>query len=170
MYYRESFEYSPIKIFMNSNADDQITNRGDITFNLRRNINLPHGTIGYVSLSELTMPNTNYNINSTNNTLILIDSSGTSQTLTITPGNYTVTQLNASFTSTIASATTAASYKNITVTYNPITNMFTFAHSASYFLNIQPTSTMNSVLGFESGAIYTPIVTCSITADNVLIL
>ena len=59
MYCQEQFEYSPIKIFMNSNAADQITNRGDVTFNLRHNINLPHGTIGYVSLNELSIPNTN---------------------------------------------------------------------------------------------------------------
>ena len=33
MYYRESFEYSPIKIFMNSNSADTIVNRGNVTFN-----------------------------------------------------------------------------------------------------------------------------------------
>ena len=70
-YFRESFEYQPIKLFLNSNAADITQSRGDITFDLRRNIILPHGTIGYVSLNELTIPNTNYNINSSNNTLVL---------------------------------------------------------------------------------------------------
>ena len=70
MYYRESFEYSPIKIFMNSSSADAITNRGNVTFNLRNTINLPNNVIGYVSLSGLTMPNTNYNINTSNNTLV----------------------------------------------------------------------------------------------------
>ena len=68
-YYRESFELQPIKLFLNSNAADTIWSRGDITFNLRRTITLPSGTIGYVSLNELTIPNTNYNINSSNYTV-----------------------------------------------------------------------------------------------------
>ena len=51
-YFRESFEYQPIKLFLNSNAADNVQSRGDITFNLRRNICLPNGTIGYVSLNE----------------------------------------------------------------------------------------------------------------------
>ena len=63
MYYRESFEYSPIKIFCNSNSADNIVSRGDVTFNLSRYINLPNNVIGYVSLNELTIPNTDYNIN-----------------------------------------------------------------------------------------------------------
>ena len=77
-YFRESFEYQPIKMFLNSNAADIISSRGDIMFNLRRDITLPSGTIGYVSLSELTIPNTNYN------------SSMVETTFEVTPGNCTV--------------------------------------------------------------------------------
>ena len=73
MYYRESFEYSPIKMFFNSNSADTIVSRGDVTFNLRRNINLPNNVIGYVSLNEMTIGNTVYNINGNNNTLVLQD-------------------------------------------------------------------------------------------------
>ena len=83
MYYRESFEYSPIKMFFNSNAADTITNRGNVTFNLRSNINLPNNVIGYVSLNELTIPNTNFNINTSNNSLVLLDSSLVPETFTI---------------------------------------------------------------------------------------
>ena len=61
MYYRESFEYSPIKMFFNSNSADTIVTRGDVTFNLNRFINLPSHVIGYVSLNELTIPSTDYN-------------------------------------------------------------------------------------------------------------
>ena len=64
MYYREYFEYSPIKMYFKWNSADTINNRGDVTFNLQRNISLPNNVIGYCSLSELTIPNTNYNINS----------------------------------------------------------------------------------------------------------
>ena len=93
MYYRESFEYSPIKIFCNSNSADNIVSRGDVTFNLSRFINLPNNVIGYVSLNELTIPNTDYNINENNNTLVLQDYNSVSQSFTITPGNYTVSTL-----------------------------------------------------------------------------
>ena len=106
MYYRESFEYSPIKMFFNSNAADTITNRGNVTFNLRSNINLPNNVIGYVSLNELTIPNTNFNINSSNNTLVLSDSSLVAETFTITPGNYTVNQLKDALNTAFYNATT----------------------------------------------------------------
>ena len=90
MYYRESFEYSPIKMFFNSNSADTIVTRGDVTFNLNRYINLPSHVIGYVSLNELTIPNTDYNINTSNNTLVLTDKTGTNTPFTVPAGNYTV--------------------------------------------------------------------------------
>ena len=72
-----------------------------MTFNLNNNINLPNHVIGYVSLNELTIPNTNYNINSSNNKLVLLDSSGTTAIFTVPVGNYTISQfivaLNAQF-------------------------------------------------------------------------
>ena len=154
MYYRESFEYSPIKMFFNSNAADTITNRGNVTFNLRRNINLPNNVIGYVSLNELTIPNTNFNINSTNNTLVLLDVGLIEETFTITPGNYTVSQLKDALNTAFSNADTA-SYQGITVSYNNIINKYTFTDTdtESHFIQIQETSTMNSVLGFENGTI-----------------
>ena len=78
---------------MNSNAADNVWSHGDITFNLRKNICLPNGTIGYVSLNELTIPNTNYNIHSSNNKLIITDIDGVSLKHTVDEGNYTVSQL-----------------------------------------------------------------------------
>ena len=80
-------------MFFNSNSADNIVSRGDVTFNLTRYINLPNNVIGYVSLNELTIPNTNYNINDSNNTLVLQDYAGVSQTFPLTPGNYTVSTL-----------------------------------------------------------------------------
>ena len=63
-YFCESFEYSPIKMFINSNSADTIINKGNITFNLNKDISLPPNVIGYVSLNELPIPNTNCNMNS----------------------------------------------------------------------------------------------------------
>ena len=91
-YFRESFQYQPIQLFPISNTADIIQSRGDITYNLRRTINLPPDTIGYISLRELTIPNTNYNLSTTNNTLVLVDSHFVQETFTITPSNYTVTE------------------------------------------------------------------------------
>ena len=57
-----------------------------------RHINLPQNVIRYISLNELAIPNTNYNINTSNNKLVLKDSSLIEETFEITPRNYTVTQ------------------------------------------------------------------------------
>ena len=120
-YFRESFEYQPIQIFLNSNTADFIRSRGDITYNLRRTINLPSDTIGYVSLRELTIPNTNYNINSSNNALVLMDSHFIEETFTITQGNYAVTELRDALNVKFAAAANA-SYHCITVTYDTNSN------------------------------------------------
>ena len=164
MYYRESFEYSPIKMFFNSNSADTIVSRGNVTFNLNNNINLPNHVIGYVSLNELTIPNTNYNINSSNNKLVLLDSSGTTAIFTVPVGNYTISQFIVSLNVQFQTCATA-SYRNITATCPDLTNMCTLTHSTSYFLNILPTTTMSKVLGFETGTISSsPIYGCSITS------
>ena len=151
-YFRESFEYQPIQIFLNSNCADVIRSRGDISYNLRRTINLPSDTIGYVSLRELTIHNTNYNISSSNNTLVLMDSHFIQETFTRTPGNYTVNELKDALNAKFAAATNA-SYRGITVTYDTNSNKYKFTDTAAGYLNIQSTSTMNSVIGFESGFI-----------------
>ena len=67
-------------MFLNSNAADVTHSRGDVTFNLRHNITLPTGTIEYVSLNELTIPNTNYNINSNHNKLVITNGTVTQET------------------------------------------------------------------------------------------
>ena len=90
-YYRESFEFQPIKLFLNSNAADTILSHGDIMYNLRRTIALPPGTIGYASLNEPIIPNTNYSSTTSNNVLELMQYGEAPESITITPGNCTVT-------------------------------------------------------------------------------
>ena len=118
-YFRESFEYQPIQIFLNSNTADVTRSRGDILYNLKKTINLPQDTVGYVCLRELTIPNTNYNINSLNNinTLVLMDSHFIQETFTITAGNYTVNELRDALNVKFAAAANV-SYHGITVTYD----------------------------------------------------
>ena len=149
-YFRESFEYQPIQIFLNSNTADVIRSRGDIIYNLRRTINLPSDTVGYVCLRELTIPNTNYGINNSNNSLVLMDSHFIQETFTITPGNYTVSELLSALNVKFAAATNA-SYHGITVTYDTNSNKYKFTDTAAGYLIIQSMSTMNIVIGFESG-------------------
>ena len=148
-YFRESFEYQPIKLFLNSNAADNVQSRGDVTFNLRKNICLPSGTIGYVSLNELTIPNTNYNINSSNNKLIITDIDGVTLEHSVDEGNYTVSQLRDNLYTAFQSSV-AATFKSINLSYDDITNKFTFSSSTSGAFHITSGSTINSVLGFES--------------------
>ena len=149
MYYRESFENSPIKMCFNSNAADTTVNLGDVKFLLRRNITLPNKVIGYVSLNELTIANTNYNINGNNNTLVLQDYLNTTETFTITAGNYTVNSLKEALNAAFAAGT--GNFNNITVTYSDRTNKYTFTTAASTtnILQILATSAMNQVLGVE---------------------
>ena len=150
-YYRESFELQPIKLFLNSNAANTIWSRGDITYNLRRTITLPSGTIGYVSLNELTIPNTNYNINSSNNVLVMTQFNGVPETFTVTPGNYTVTELRDALNVLFGNATFMMT--GVSVSYNSNTNKFTFTDALSPLLVINSQSTMNAVLGFEAGEV-----------------
>ena len=151
-YYRKSFEYQPVKLFLNSNSADIIQSRGDITFNLRRNISLPSVTIGYVSLNELSMPNTSYNINGTNNKLnlqvIKNNTNVITQLFTITPGNYTITQFKDALNAAFDDISVGVTFNAITVSYNDKTNCFLFTSTASPIVVILAASTMNSVIGF----------------------
>ena len=65
----------------------------NVTLDCSQNINLPNNVIGYVRHNEFTIPNTNYSINTSNNTLVLQDYAGVSQTFTIQPGNNTLSTL-----------------------------------------------------------------------------
>ena len=62
-YYKESFEYPPIRMFLESASANSINNNGNVTFTLNQQIQIPNDVVGYVSLQELTIANTNYNIN-----------------------------------------------------------------------------------------------------------
>ena len=61
-YYRESFEYPPIRMFFDTNGADTVTINDNVGFTLNQPIQLPTNVVGYVSLQELTIANRNYNI------------------------------------------------------------------------------------------------------------
>ena len=150
-YYRESFEYPPIHMFLDSSVANNITNNGSVNFNLNQKIQLPNNVIGYVSLQELTIANTNYNINTYNNTLVLVDYANNTQTFTITPGNYTVTTFLTALNAALANG--ANNFLSITVTYSSITNKFTFPCPHTGVLGLAASSTMNNCVGFPNGTV-----------------
>ena len=125
---------------MNSNSADIIQSRGDVTFNLRGNISLLSGTIGYVSLNELTRPSTIYNINESNNILNLrVVKNGTTvinNIFTITAGNYNVTQLKDAMNTAFSDLSIDVTFNGITVDYNDKTLLHFLKQRFSYCCNI----------------------------------
>ena len=148
-YYRESFEYPPIRMFLESASANSINNNGNVTFTLNQQIQIPNDVVGYVSLQELTIANTNYNIYAYNNTLVLIDYAGNTFTYTITPGNYTVTTFLVALNAQLLTGT--ANFSNIVATYSDITNKFTLTCPFTSSLGISSLSTMNSCIGYPTG-------------------
>ena len=49
-YYRESFDYPPVRMFLDSSVASSIANNGNVTFTLNQQIQIPNDVIGYVSL------------------------------------------------------------------------------------------------------------------------
>ena len=46
IYYRQSFEYPPIIIFLESGSANSITNNGNVTFTLNQQIQIPNDVVG----------------------------------------------------------------------------------------------------------------------------
>ena len=67
-------------MFLESSVANTIINNSNVTFTLNQQIQISNDVVGCVSLQELTVANTNYNINSYNNTLVLVDYAGNTQT------------------------------------------------------------------------------------------
>ena len=63
--------------------------------------------------------NTNYNINTNNTTLELVDYAANTQKFTITPGNYTVTTFLTALSAALANS--ANIFLGMTVTYSDLT-------------------------------------------------
>ena len=118
-YYRESFEYTPIRMFLDSSVANVINTNGDVKFIFNQQVKIPNDVIGYVSLQELTIPNTNYNINTNNNTLVLVDYANNTETFTIIPGNNTVTTFLTALNTAFSNAT--GNFSTLTATYNDVT-------------------------------------------------
>ena len=108
-------------------------------------LDIPSDYTIYLSICHVSIPYSFYNINTTNNTLKY--SIGSSiYTVTIPIGNYTTANL----LTTLQGLLTA---NNFTITYNNITNQFTFTNSNSDFVFIYDPMSIQStcfgILGFS---------------------
>ena len=88
--------------------------------------------IGYVSRNELTITNTEYNINGNNNTLVLQDYAGASQSFTIQVGNYTVSTLMSALNSAFVQG--VGNFQSIIVPFSDCTNKYTFTTGSNTFI------------------------------------
>ena len=108
-------------------------------FDLKTQIN---NFIGF-SIDFIQMSNTPYQINSTNN--ILKIGFGGTQTITITPGNYTSTE----FKNVLQTALTNIN-AGFSVNISGNTQLLTITHTTTAFDMLLATSTINNIIGFGS--------------------
>ena len=110
----------------------------------------------YARLEDVLLPHSFYNINTSNNTLLVQEENGvggfdTALDITVAPGNYTITELMTEIESQLDAET--ARSNAYTLTYNDINNKllvsFTGATSVSVRVDsVANGSTLNDILGF----------------------
>jgi len=144
-----------IQIYLHSaNADKYYNNSvSDCEFILPP-IEIPDGFHIYLSVQNVSIPYSFYNVNNDTN-ILAYTANGVTTTLTVTNGNYNITQLLSYLNTNMT---------NFTVTYNSITNKLTFTNSL-YDFTINSTSTCLVMLGFGVGSTYTST-SKSLTAPN----
>jgi hypothetical protein len=101
-----------------------------------------------MTLSQMTIPNTNYNVNTNNNSYSVSFTTGlnTSYTLSVPVGNYTATSLAYSLNSSLN-----AQNPPLSVSYSDLTGGFTF-NSVSLNFALLQTSTALNVFGFNASS------------------
>lgn len=100
----------------------------------------------YISIQSANFPNTFFNINENNNTLLYaLSSNNIINTFTITPGNYNVKDLVNYFNTHMT---------NFNVTYDRIYNKLTFTNESGTNYKFFPTSKIYNILGFSKGLTY----------------
>lgn len=158
----ESFRYPPIRMFFDSHCPSVSFSNGDMLFNMQQPIHLPPDVTAYVSLSELTLPICQTNIDASNELLVITTATG-AHPVHLTIGNYTVDSFCTSLTTAIQQAGPTVSCQ-----YSDITGRISFSSAAAF--TIMHTSTMYNVIGLQNTATDYPAVlsgqTYSLTADT----
>lgn len=142
-------EKSSQSIFLHSNDALVSISSAEKIFYLQESITAPAGYRLLIGLTNLTMPNTMYNITDNNNTITI-----NSVTTTIPNGNYSADGLATKIQDTVSEISTCS--------FDAVNNVFTFTFTGSYVFN---SSTMERQLGLRN-QLPTSSVT-SYTATNV---
>ena len=151
-------EFESIQIYFSSkNAlsyNNGLISDCNFTFPL---IEIPNGHYLYLSVVHCNIPYSFYNIDSNNNALYYSVNGGNLQTLEITPGNYNAKQLMTFLNSNLP---------NFTVTYNNMTNKYTFINSL-YNFYFDKSSTCLNLLGFRTDTnLYNTSILKQLTSAN----
>lgn len=127
-------------LFIDS-SDNRLTGHNDIEINLTQGIKASK-----VELLHFSVPNTFYNINSSNNTFDF----DVASTVTVTPGSYTLAQLLTEIETQMQAVT--ATY---TATVSSITGRVTIQDTApaAFNLDFSVNNSMGTILGFDHSAL-----------------
>lgn len=147
-------ELSSQSIFLHSNDSAISISDAEKIFYLKQSINAPAGYRLLIGLTNLTLPNSMYNITDGNNT-ITISVDGVSDTYTIEAGNYSATDLETELSDAISDIGS--------VTFDPIDNLFSFSFNNPSKIE---SSTMERPLGLK-GQLPLPGATISYRARNI---
>lgn len=134
-----------IQIFLNSKYADAkpLGDPAICMYNLPQ-IEIPDGHTLYMSLQNAVIPYSFYCINSTNNYLEILESSGNlTVAITVPEGNYNINQLVAYLQTELGN--------EYTLSYNGIFGKVTLSNSIQQF-TLKQASTINVVLGFNTSA------------------
>lgn len=144
-----------IQIYLDSYyATKRLGNAGEATFQLPI-INVPPDSYIHLSVVNVIIPYSFYNINSSNN-ILKYNLIGTEQqfTVTVPQGNYNINQLLAYLNANMGN--------DMSITYNSISNKVTFSNNVNTFALIHTELLRN--LGFPDG--YSSFYVTSVTPDH----
>jgi len=159
-----------IQIYLSSKYANKFNDNtnADVDFILPQ-IEVPSNYSIHLSIQNATIPYSFYNINSNNNTLycqeIIVDGNGNptgviNNTYYFTEGNYNAYQL-ATYLSTLFQG------NRMSVTYNSITNKFTFVNTTYNFIFKAQFSTCLELLGLSTDDLYNTSALKSLTTYQI---
>ena len=133
-----------IQIYINSKTSDQFIDQNIANAKyILPLISIPDGNHIYISVQKASIPYTFYNINSTNNNLI-INYDDVVYNLYVEPGNYNIN----TFIKALKDLLPA-----FTITYNSLTNKLKFEYVLNF--SFYASSNILGVLGFNESTLYT---------------
>lgn len=147
-------ELSSQSIFLHSNDSAISISDAEKIFYLKQSITAPAGYRLLIGLTNLTLPNSMYNITEGNN-IIEISVDDVSTKYTIEAGNYSATDLESELNTAISSIGS--------VTFDPIDNLFSFSFNDP---SIIESTSMERQLGLK-GQLPLPGATTSYQAQNI---